>query len=96
MFNVLRSVIERCDAAGVALSLCGEMAGQPLEAMALVGLGLRRLSVSPPCVGPIKMMIRSVTLSSLSDFVARLCRCEQRSVREDLLSFARDHGIVVG
>ena len=42
----------RCD-----VTVCGEMAGRPVEAMALIGLGYRRLSMSPASVGPVKAML---------------------------------------
>jgi phosphotransferase system enzyme I (PtsP) len=56
----LRDLARRCREAGVRLSVCGEMASRPLEAMALVGLGVRQLSVSPSEVGPVKAMVRSL------------------------------------
>ena len=42
----LRELVERCRRAGVSLSICGEMASRPLEAMVLLGLGVRKLSVT--------------------------------------------------
>ena len=42
------------------LGVCGEMGGRPLEAMALIGIGIERLSITPAAVGPIKAMIRSL------------------------------------
>ena len=45
---------------GRPLSLCGEMAGRPLEAMALIGLGYRSISMAPASVGPVKSMILSL------------------------------------
>ncbi len=93
--ELLRGVAARCSQAATPLSLCGEMAGRPLDAMALLGLGLRSLSVSPPSVGPIKAMIRSLDLGVLAGFTAALCRREQASVREELRAFALDHGVVI-
>jgi phosphotransferase system enzyme I (PtsP) len=79
----------------VALSLCGEMAGRPLEAMALLGLGLRSLSMSGPQIGPVKAMIRSLTLPPLENFMRGLYTLPCRSVREELRHFARDHGVQI-
>ena len=42
------------------VGVCGEMGGRTLEAMALIGIGVRRLSITPVAVGPIKAMIRSL------------------------------------
>ena len=65
-----REVVARCAAAGVPLSVCGEMAGNPLEAMVLIGLGFRTLSMAPPAIGPVKTMIRSLDAAA----VRRVCR----------------------
>ena len=93
--ELLHGLIARCDRAGIPLSLCGEMAGRPLDAMALLGLGLRSISVAPPSVGPIKAMIRSLDLGALTAFAAALCNRNQGSVREDLRAFAHDHRVVI-
>jgi phosphotransferase system, enzyme I, PtsP len=95
MLNVLRQLIDRSRAAKVPLSLCGEMAGRPLDAMALIGIGYRNLSISPPTLGPVKMMIRSLHVGSLSNYMDRLCRGPQRSVREKLKCYAQDHGVAL-
>ena len=88
-------VVERCEAAKVPLGICGEMAGGVLEAMALVGIGLRSLSMAPASVGPVKAMIRSVDSSVLKPYVADLCRRPDHSVRTALKAFAADHGVVM-
>jgi len=81
--------------AGKPLALCGEMAGQPLEAMALIGLGFRTLSMSPPAVGPVKAMVRGLDVGRLGEFVRGLLRSPAHSVREAMRTFARDHGVPV-
>ena len=58
--TLIRQIVRSAAEAGGEVSLCGEMAGRPLDAMALIGLGLRTLSMSPGNIGPIKMMIRSL------------------------------------
>lgn len=84
-----------CDEADVLLSVCGEMAGRPLEAMALVGLGIRRLSMSAPAVGPVKTMVRSLSAQPLKQYIETLLDLPERSLREKLRSFAMDHDVVV-
>ncbi|MGQ4828644.1 putative PEP-binding protein, partial [Enterococcus faecalis] len=42
---------------GVDLTVCGEMGGRRIEALALLGLGITRLSITPAAVGPIKELI---------------------------------------
>ena len=95
VLNFLRDIARRCDEAGVALGLCGEMAAKPLEAMALIGCGFRVLSVAPPAVGPVKNMALSLDTKPLTQLIDRVCDLEDHSVRECLRGFARDHGISV-
>lgn len=51
---------------GIDLGVCGEMGGRRLEALALLGIGYRRLSITPAAVGPIKELVRKVDLKELS------------------------------
>ncbi|MEO5335871.1 MAG: phosphoenolpyruvate--protein phosphotransferase [Magnetospirillum sp. WYHS-4] len=95
VLNFLGSVAEQCAAVGKPFSLCGEMASRPLEAMTLIGLGFRRLSVVPATVWPVKAMIRSLRAAPLADYLADLRQSTQRSLRERLKAFARDHGVVL-
>ncbi len=91
----LRNVLTECRAARVPVGLCGEMAGRPLEAMALIGIGYRDLSVAPPAVGPLKAMIRSLDCQALRRYVESLYDLPDHNVRERLRSFARDHGVAL-
>jgi phosphotransferase system enzyme I (PtsI) len=59
---ILRHVVEAADAAGTPVGLCGEMAGDPLATVLLMGLGLRSLSMSPYRVPLVKKIIGAVTL----------------------------------
>ena len=95
LLNVLRTVIAKCREADVPVSLCGEMAGRPIDAMALIGIGFRSLSISPPAVGAIKMMIRSLDVASLGSYLDLLCAGRQASLREKLKAYAQDHGVLV-
>ncbi|NBB82861.1 MAG: phosphoenolpyruvate--protein phosphotransferase [Alphaproteobacteria bacterium] len=81
------------DRAGVPITVCGEMAGRPIEAMALLGLGFRRLSMSPAGVGPVKAMIRCVTLEGLAEYMTQLIGTPTYSLRSNLRNYAQDHGI---
>ena len=95
VLSFLKDSIGKCDRAGVPVSLCGEMAGRPLEAMALIGLGLRSLSMSPASIGPVKMMIRSLDTVALENFMKDLLDRPDRSIREALRKFAEDQGIII-
>ncbi|HET6469297.1 MAG TPA: phosphoenolpyruvate--protein phosphotransferase [Geminicoccaceae bacterium] len=88
-------LVERCRAAGVRLSICGEMASRPLEAMALVGLGVRELSLAAAEIGPVKAMVRSLEAGALGSYTRRLLALPDHSLRGRLQSYARDHGVVL-
>lgn len=91
----VRDVVARCDAAKVPVSLCGEAAGHPIEAMALLGLGLRSISMSAASVGRVKMMVRSLDLPALSNYISSLYNSPVHSLRGALEEFAENHGVIV-
>ncbi|WP_328703003.1 phosphoenolpyruvate--protein phosphotransferase [Arenibaculum pallidiluteum] len=95
LLRLLRSLVRQADAAKVPLSVCGEIAGRPLEAMALAGLGYRILSMSPPAVGAVKTMIRSLDLGPLREYLEGLLDLPDHSLRDKLLAYARDHGVMI-
>ena len=95
MLSFLHFLVERCDKAGKPVSVCGEMAGRPLEAMALLGIGVRTLSMSAPSVGAVKAMIRSLNLPQLEDFMGELLVLPDHSLRDRLRAFAIDHQVAV-
>ena len=93
--TLIRLIVQSAAENSGDLSLCGEMAGRPLDAMALLGLGIRTLSMQPGQIGPIKMMIRSMHLGEVSAFVDRLCGRVDHSLRTRLFAFAAERGIVL-
>jgi len=92
---MFRELVDECRRHKVPLSLCGEMAGSPLDAMALLGVGFRLLSMAPPSIGPVKMMIRSLRLAPLEQFLATLNDGAEHSLRDKLAAFARDHDVII-
>jgi phosphotransferase system enzyme I (PtsP) len=93
--TLIRLIVQSAAENSGDLSLCGEMAGRPLDAMALLGLGIRTLSMQPGQIGPIKMMIRSLHLGEVAAFVDRLCGRTDHSLRTRLSAFAAERGIVL-
>jgi phosphotransferase system, enzyme I, PtsP len=93
MFAVFRAVIAETAAAGVPLSMCGEMAGNPIEAMTLIALGFRTLSMTGAAIGPIKAMIRSLDVAKTAAYVAEIGGRSDHSLRSKLEAFARDHAV---
>lgn len=96
LLSLLRSLVVSAGEAGVPLSLCGEMAGQPIEAMTLIGLGFRRISMPPPRIGAVKAMLRSLDAAALALYIDTLLDLPDHSVRRRLKAYARDHGIGTG
>lgn len=84
-----------CEAANVPLNICGEMAGKPLEALALLAIGYRSLSVSGPSAGLVKKMIVSLPLKEAETFVSQALETYSPSIRSSLLAFAKRHDVDV-
>jgi len=95
MLGILELLVRESAAAGKPISLCGEMAGHPVDAMALIGLGFRTLSMAPPAVGPVKTMIRSLDLARLQAYLTGLRGSASGSFRGRLRAFARDHNVAL-
>jgi phosphotransferase system enzyme I (PtsI) len=72
ILRMLRFVIDSALAAGIEVSLCGEMAADPRHALLLVGMGLRRLSVSPRRIPEIKTWLRDISAADLAE-LAQAC-----------------------
>ena len=90
VLRAIRSVVEACRRTGIPVAVCGEMAGEPLYAVILTGLGVSDLSVSPYLVPEIKTIIRACTYEEAVD-LARHCLtlATPGDVREAVLEFMR-------
>ena len=95
LLSMLRHLVQAAGEADVPLSLCGEMAGNPVEAMALIALGFRTISMPPSQVGAVRAMIRSLDAGSLCAYINSLLNLPDHSLRRKLTSYAQDHGILV-
>ena len=93
--RLMQTIIQKAQKHHVYCSVCGEMAGNPLEAMVLLGLGYRHLSVSGSSYGRVKSMIRSTNIRELSDYVQNLLKLKQKTLRPQLMAYAYDHGIEI-
>ena len=93
--SFLGGLAARCDDAETPISLCGEIAGRPLDAMALIGVGFRSLSMAPSSIGPVKTMIRSLNYGDISRYIQTLQSMPVHSLREKLREFAIDHGVMI-
>lgn len=85
-----------CEAANVPLNVCGEMASRPIEALALLAIGYRSLSLSGPSAGLVKKMIVSLPLKEMEAFVLEALKTYSPSLRASLLAFAKRHHVDIG
>jgi phosphotransferase system enzyme I (PtsP) len=93
ILRFLARVVTPVHAAGKQLAVCGEMGGRPLEAMALIGLGIDRLSITPAAVGPIKAMVRSLDHAAIVAHMRTLLADPPRDMRASLTAWAGDQGV---
>ena len=89
----IRRVVTQCDAAHVPVGICGEMGGKPLEAMALIGVGVERLSITPAAIGPVKAMVRSLDVPALRTAMTELLTAPPRDMRGALQQWAEAHQV---
>ena len=79
MLRALKSIADVGHAKRVPVTLCGELGGKPLAAMALVALGYRNLSMSPSSIGPVKATVLALDVAHVTRFVADLLSNPRRS-----------------
>jgi phosphotransferase system enzyme I (PtsP) len=93
--RALRQIVEAAERAGTPLTLCGELAGKPLSAMALLGVGFRSISMAPAAIGPVKSMLLSLDLGKLeASLLTAISETESgKTVREFLTDFADANGV---
>src|SRR5690606_29655801 len=95
--TILRQIVKAGQAVHTPVTLCGEMAGRPLSAMALIGLGFRSISMSAASIGPVKAMLIETPVAQLSVMLEEVMERgdSRQDIRGLLTSFAEQHGIPV-
>jgi phosphoenolpyruvate-protein kinase (PTS system EI component) len=63
ILRMLRDVLSAGNAQGIPVSVCGEMASEPLYAVLLMGLGFTTMSVAPPSLPLLKWLVRTVPMA---------------------------------
>jgi phosphotransferase system enzyme I (PtsP) len=96
ILRFLKRVLDAARAANVPVRVCGEMAGRPLEAMALIGIGAENVSITPGAVGPVKAMVRSLDAAAARSRLEQLLARPPRDMRKALTDWARRHSVVIG
>ncbi len=85
ILRMLRDVRVAAEAAGIPVSICGEMASEPLGAVLLLGLGFTNLSVAPPALPLIKWLLRSVPFAAAREAVDAALAAATPQAVDDLL-----------
>ncbi|WP_293648260.1 phosphoenolpyruvate--protein phosphotransferase [Sphingopyxis sp. RIFCSPHIGHO2_12_FULL_65_19] len=96
VMRYLARVVRIVSGSKIALGVCGEMGGRPLEAMALLGVGIERLSITPAGVGPVKAMIRSLDLSALRADMPAILAQPAPDPRGQYQAWAEQHQVDLG
>lgn len=97
VLTMLEQLLCAAEAAGTPVSLCGEAAGRPLEALALTGIGFRTLSMPAPGLLPVKSLLADLDLEAFRPVLASIRRNAggAPSLREPIANWAREHGLQV-
>ncbi|MEM7169692.1 MAG: phosphoenolpyruvate--protein phosphotransferase [Pseudomonadota bacterium] len=95
ILSMLKFIADQAQDTDCRLTLCGEMAGDPLEAMAILGCGFTNLSMAAPGLPAIKSMLRSLNLAHLRQFLAPHLESPMPSLRSDLLAYAENQDVKV-
>lgn len=93
ILRFLRRVQQSVAGYDVDVTVCGEMGGRRLEALALLGIGIRRLSITPASVGPVKELVRKVDLADITEAMNRWLSAPPANLREALTGWAHERGI---
>ncbi|MCG7504627.1 phosphoenolpyruvate--protein phosphotransferase [Mesorhizobium retamae] len=93
--RVLKQIADAGHRNDTPVTLCGELAGKPISAMALIGVGFRSISMSPAAIGPVKAMLTELPLEELEAFFADNLNqpATGMPIRALLQAFADDRGI---
>ncbi len=95
ILRFLARVVASTAGTDVKLGVCGEMGGRRLEALALLALGFRRLSITPAAVGPIKELVSRLNLAELERDMAGWIASPPANMRQTLRDWAEQRGIEV-
>lgn len=76
VLRLIQQVVAAAGRAGISVNVCGEMSGDPLYTMLLLGLGLRQLSATPHNIPEVKQILRSVTVEEAVAVAREVSRLE--------------------
>ncbi|MDZ5699875.1 phosphoenolpyruvate--protein phosphotransferase [Chelativorans sp. M5D2P16] len=93
--RLLRQIVQAGQAANKPVTLCGELAGRPISAMALLGIGYRSISMAAASIGPVKAMVCELPLGELTERMDKALANHgaKTDIRAELTAFAKEHGL---
>jgi phosphotransferase system enzyme I (PtsP) len=94
ILRFVRRILTGVEGRNVDVTVCGEMGGRQLEALALIGVGIRRLSITPAAVGPIKELVRKIDIGAIGAAMDGWLAAPPPNLRIALESWACQHGII--
>jgi phosphotransferase system, enzyme I, PtsP len=94
VLDILEQLVLAANTTGVPVSLCGEAASRPLEALVMAGLGITILSMPAGAILPIKAMFSQVDLVAFRSVLAALRRGDGNMLRGAVATWAREQGIL--
>jgi len=95
ILRFMRRVLTSLEGHPVDVGVCGEMGGRQLEALALLGIGIRRLSITPAAVGPIKDMVCKINLAEIQAAMAGWLSNPPADMRKVLTEWAECRGLQI-
>ncbi|MGA3308010.1 MAG: phosphoenolpyruvate--protein phosphotransferase [Xanthobacteraceae bacterium] len=97
VLRALKDIVDKAQAHNKPVTLCGELASQPIGALALVAIGYRSLSLTPSAVGPVKAMLLDLDCRKIAAFLCPLIDQSTRGVqiRAQLEKFAAENGLQI-
>jgi phosphotransferase system enzyme I (PtsP) len=96
--RAIRLVVDAAARHGKPVTMCGELAGKPMEALALMAVGMTRLSMGPASIGPIKEMILNLELKPIQEEIAKALSAgaNGHSVRALLTAWVEKQNLPMG
>jgi phosphotransferase system enzyme I (PtsP) len=93
--RALKFIVDKARAADKPVTLCGELASQPIGALALAAIGFRSMSVSASSVGPVKAMLLELDTKKAAALMQPLLEgtSMKGTLREKLEAFAAEEGL---
>ena len=95
ILRFIRRIAQACHEADVPVTICGEMGGRPLEALALLAVGIERLSITPAAVAPVKAMVRSLDIGAARAMMTDLLVHPPANIRATLADWAKEQNVDV-